>query len=265
MLLHFFQEHYYLLLIFLFFMGLLAGFVDAIAGGGGLVSIPALALTGMPIVMILGTNKFQSSVGTSITVYKYYKDGLINFITVYRGLIFGFLGALLGAITINYVPNNFMRLIIPFLMLGVFLFNVFNKNLGIKPGRKRMNDILFFSVFGFIFGFYDAFFGPGVGNFWIITIVFFLGYTFLEASGYAKVLNLKSNIFSLVVFLFCGHVDFIFGTIMACGQFLGGYLGAKAVIFKGSKFVRPFFMTVVLINVIVYFYTLLLNQPMLGG
>lgn len=263
--LHFFSEHYYLLLVFLLCMGFLAGFIDAIAGGGGLVSIPALTMTGMPVVMILGTNKLQSSIGTGIAVYKYYKDGLINFMTVYRGLLFGFIGALSGSITVNYIPNHFMQLLVPFLMLGVFLFNLFNKNLGVKPGVQRMKEGLFFSLFGFILGFYDAFFGPGVGNFWIIAIVFFLGYTFLNASGYAKVLNLKSNIFSLVIFLFYGHVNFTYGAIMACGQIFGGYLGAKAVILKGSKLVRPFFMIVVLINVLMSFYALFSNHPAFTG
>ena len=109
-------------------------------------------------------------------------------------------------------------------------------------------------------GFYDAFFGPGVGNFWIMAIVFFLGYTFLNASGYAKVLNLKSNIFSLIIFLWFGKVNILIGLIMACGQFVGGYTGAKMVIMKGSKLVRPFFMTIILINIFVLFYQLIFSS-----
>ncbi|MFN7094152.1 MAG: TSUP family transporter [Burkholderiales bacterium] len=256
----YFQHHYLFLLTFLLIMGFLAGFIDAIAGGGGLVSIPALAYTGMPITLVLGTNKFQSSWGTGVAVYRYYKDGLINFITVYRGLIMGFLGALIGAVMVNYVSNQFMQFIVPFLMLFVFLFNLINKSLGVHPGQKRLSEAVFFSFFGFLFGFYDAFFGPGVGNFWIIAIVFFLGYTFLNASAYAKVLNLKSNLLSLAVFLYYGKVNFVFGMVMAVGQFLGGYLGARAVIVKGSKFVRPFFLGVVFINVLMLFYQMIFSQ-----
>jgi cupin 2 domain-containing protein len=262
----FFSQHYYLLLMFLLFMGFLGSFVDAVAGGGGLISIPALIYTGMPIAMVFGTNKLQAVFGTSMAVRGYYKAGLINFMTVYRGLAFGLLGAISGAVTVNYISNRFMAFVVPFLMLLVFLFNLFNKKLGVKPGKKRINEIWFFSIFGFILGFYDAFFGPGTGNFWIISIVFFLGYTFLAASGYAKVLNLKSNLFSLVVFLYFGKVNFIFGFIMAIGSLLGGTLGAKFVILKGSAVVRPFFMVVVLINVLMSFYELLFtNSNLIGG
>ena len=145
-------------------------------------------------------------------------------------------------------------------MLAVFLFNLFNKNLGVAPGEKRLEEMVFFSIFGFILGFYDAFFGPGTGNFWIISIVFFLGYTFLDASGYAKVLNLKSNIFSLIIFLFCGKVNFIFGFVMAAGSLVGGFFGSKFVLSKGSGVVRPIFMAVVLINVLISFYELFFSH-----
>lgn len=262
----FFSHHYYVLLIFLLFMGVLSSFVDAVAGGGGLISLPALIYTGMPMAFVFGTNKLQSSIGTLMAVRSYYKAGYINLQTVYRGLIFGLIGAISGAVAVNYISNRFMAFIVPFLMLGVFLFNLFNKKLGIMPGKKRMTEVLFFSIFGFILGFYDAFFGPGTGNFWIIAIVFFLGYTFLDASGYAKVLNLKSNIFSLIVFLYFGKVNFIFGFVMAIGSVIGGTLGAKFVILKGSTVVRPFFMVVVLINVLMSFYELFFsNTSVLSG
>jgi cupin 2 domain-containing protein len=261
----FFLHHQFILYGFLIVMGFLAGFIDAVAGGGGLISLPALTITGLPISLVLGTNKLQSSIGTSVAVYKYYRDGLINFKTVARGLIMGFIGASCGALLATQISNQFMRYIVPFLMLGVFVFNWFNKSLGVQAGKARMPEILFFSIFGFILGFYDAFFGPGVGNFWIIAIVFFLGYTFLEASGYAKVLNLKSNLFSLAIFVYFGKVQFVLGLIMACGQFVGGYSGAKMVILKGSKLVRPFFMIVVAINLIVLFYQLFaLNSSVVG-
>ncbi len=242
------------MLIFLVFMGFLSGFIDAIAGGGGLISLPALLYTGIPMASVLGTSKLQASCGTGIAVFRYYQDGLINFLTVVRGLIMGLIGAILGAVTVNYISNHFMAFIVPFLMLAVFLINIVFRDIGLKPGKKRMSDIKFFAIFGFIFGFYDAFFGPGVGNFWIIAIVLCLGYDFLNASGYAKVLNLKSNLFALVIFLFYGKVNFTFGFIMAIGQIFGGYTGAKMVILKGSKFVKPFFIMVVFINVLLSFY-----------
>lgn len=265
MLHNFFIHHYLLMLLFLLSMGFLAGFIDAIAGGGGLISIPALSYVGLPVAVMFGTNKFQSSVGTSMAVFKYYKGGLINFKTIYRGLLMGSIGAILGAYLVNHISNHFMQFVIPFLLLAVFIFNLFNRNMGIHPGNKKLQEVTFFSIFGFILGFYDAFFGPGTGNFWIIAIVFFLGYTFLEASGYAKVMNLKSNLFSLAVFLYYGKVKFILGLVMGLGSFCGGYLGAHSVMLKGSKLVRPFFMTIVFVNVMIAFYQMIfIHSSMLG-
>jgi cupin 2 domain-containing protein len=253
MLEHFFQNHSYYLYIFLFLTGILANFIDAIAGGGGLISIPALILTGMPIINVFATNKLQSTFGTLLATYKYYKNGLIKLSTVSRGLLFGLIGAILGALLVNYISNSFMQIIVPFLLLFVFIFNLLNKKLGIESKEQKINEIKFFAIFGFILGFYDAFFGPATGNFWIISIVYFLGYTFLEASGYAKMLNLKSNLFSLLIFLFLGKVNFNYGIIMLFGSIIGGILGAKFVIKYGSELIRPIFLTIIFINLLVLF------------
>ncbi|AIT10026.1 hypothetical protein LO80_08615 [Candidatus Francisella endociliophora] len=248
---HFFSEHFYILCVFIISMGFLASFIDAIAGGGGLISIPALSMTGLPIVMVLGTNKFQASIGTAMAVLKYYKNGLINIRTVYRGLIAGFVGACLGTTLTLVIHNDFMSSTVPILLLVVFVFSIFNKNLGINVGKKRMSEMAFFTIFGFVLGAYDGFFGPGTGNFWIIAIVYFLGYTFLQASGYAKVLNLKSNVFSLAVFAISGQVNLTFGLLMAIGSFFGGVVGSRMVILKGSKLVRPIFIVIVGVSVLV--------------
>ena len=248
---HFFVNHLFLLSSFIIFMGFLAGLIDSIAGGGGLISLPALSMTGLPIVAILGTNKFQSSIGTAVATFKYYKSDLINFRTVVRGLIAGFIGACLGTILAVLLNTQFMSYIVPILLIIVFIFSVFNKNLGLNKGKKKMSELAFFSLFGFLLGAYDGFFGPGTGNFWIIAIVYFLGYTFLQASGYAKVLNLKSNLFSLAIFAISGHVNIFYGFLMAIGSFFGGMVGSKMVILKGSKLVRPIFIIVVGITILV--------------
>ena len=257
----FFHTHHYVLIIFLLIMGFLGGLVDSIAGGGGLVSFPALLLSGMPILNVLGTNKFQSAIGAAVAVYKYYTAGLIDFMTVLRGLIMGFIGAVFGAYTINHTSNYFMSYIIPFLMLAIFIFTFVNKELGLHARKKYMSENMFFIIFGFVLGFYDAFFGPGTGNFWVVALVVFVGYPFLKASGYAKVLNLKSNVFSLCIFLYYKKVNFVLGSIMALGQILGSYTGASLVILHGSKLVRKFLLTIVFLNVIATFYVLLRHNP----
>ena len=117
-------------------MGFLASFIDAIAGGGGLISIPALSMTGLPIVTVLGTNKLQASIGTAMAVLKYYKNGLINIRTVLRGLIAGFIGASLGTSLTLVIHNDFMSNIVPVLLIVVFIFSIFNKNLGFIQAKK---------------------------------------------------------------------------------------------------------------------------------
>jgi uncharacterized membrane protein YfcA len=112
---HYFLLHPYILYLFLFGMAFLSGFIDTIAGGGGLISVPALMYSGLPVTMALGTNKFQSIFGLSIAVYKYHRRGFINFKMIYRGLLMGLLGAGSGAVLVNYISNQFMQYIIPFL------------------------------------------------------------------------------------------------------------------------------------------------------
>ena len=247
---HIFFHHYW----FLVLSGFIAGFVDAIAGGGGLISLPALVFYGVPFPAVLGTNKLQSVIGTSTASINYYRGGIINLQTVWRGLVWGLVGAVCGTITVNHISDSFMRYLLPFMMLLILIVNLGSKSFGIIPGKQRLTENVFFSVFGFILGFYDAFFGPGTGNFWIISIVYFLGYNFLQASGYSKVLNLKSNLFALALFMFYGDVEYKLGLIMACGQIAGSYLGAKSVLLKGAAFIKPVFTVIVLVNIVVAIY-----------
>lgn len=248
-------NHAYYLYTFIIFMGFLSGFIDAIAGGGGLISIPALTVTGMPITMVLGTNKLQASIGTAVAAFKYYKSGLIDFKTVLRGLVAGFIGASIGTLLALFIDSDFMKYIMPILLVIIFIFSLLNKNLGVTAGNKKLSEAVFFTCFGFLLGAYDGFFGPGTGNFWIIAIVYFLGYTFLQASGYAKVLNLKSNVFSLIVFAIGGQVNLVYGLVMAIGSFTGGFVGSRMVILRGSKLVRPIFMIVVGVSIIIMIKT----------
>ena len=176
---HFFAEHFYILCIFIISMAFLASFIDAIAGGRGLISIPALSLTVLPIVTVLVTNKFQqASIVTGMAVLKYYKSGLIDIKTVVRGLVAGFIGACCRALLTLLIHNDFMNNIVPILLIIVFIFSIVNKNLRVAQGKKRMSEVAFFTLFGFVLGADDGFFGPGTGNFWIIAIVYFLDYIF---------------------------------------------------------------------------------------
>ena len=143
----FFTLHFYYLLIFLLVMGFLAGFIDAVAGGGGLISLPALLVTGMPVAYVFGTNKLQSSIGTATATYKYYKNVLINPNTIWQGLIFGFSGVIVGAVVVNHVSNHFMEYIVPILMLGSIIGGYLGANTAIIKGSRVIRPLFMVVVF----------------------------------------------------------------------------------------------------------------------
>jgi uncharacterized protein len=155
-------------LIFLFFgAGLLAGTVDAIAGGGGLISLPLLISVGLPAHVALGTNKLQASIGTSVATYNYFKNKLISFQVIIKGLLFGFLGATSGSLTAQFISSSILEKILPFLMLIIFLYTIYTPKLGLFDSKQRMKESVFYMLFGFALGFYDGFLGPGTGSFWV--------------------------------------------------------------------------------------------------
>lgn len=238
----------------LFSTGLVAGTIDAIAGGGGLITLPLLIAVGLPAPLALGTNKLQSSIGTFVATYNYFRNKLISFQVIMKGLMFGFVGASLGSLSAQHIDSSLLQMALPFLMLIIFIYTLISPKLGLLDSHQRMREPLFYMLFGFGLGFYDGFLGPGTGSFWVISLVYFLGYNLAKATAYTKVFNLKSNLIALTWFLLGGNVDFHTGLIMAAGQFIGGKLGSHLVIKNGAEFVRPIFLTIVLTSIAVMFY-----------
>lgn len=238
----------------LFGTGFLAGTVDAIAGGGGLITLPLLVAIGLPAPIALGTNKLQSSVGTAVATYNYFKNKLISWHVIAKGLLFGFIGATLGSLTVQHISSAFLEMFLPFLMLVIFIYTIFSPKLGFVDRHQRMKEPTFYMIFGFILGFYDGFLGPGTGSFWVISLVYFLGYNLAKATAYTKVFNLKSNLIALAWFMLGGSIDYRVGLIMAGGQIIGGKLGSFLVIRKGAGLVRPIFLTIVFSTILVMLY-----------
>ena len=243
-----------LLAIVLFSTGLIAGTVDAIAGGGGLISLPMLMATGVPVSIALGTNKLQSAFGTSMAAWHFFKKGVISFKEIGIGLLCGAIGASLGAYTAQITHPDLLAKMIPGVLLLVFMYTVFSPRLGTLDEKARMSPILFYTLFGFCLSFYDGLLGPGTGAFWIIAMIFFLGFNIVKATAYTKVLNLNSNLIALSWFIIGGQIDYLVGFIMAAGQLLGGRFGAGLAHTKGAHFVRPCFLAMVLVSVLVLMY-----------
>ena len=226
--------------------GLAAGFVDSIAGGGGLITIPVLLSLGMPPQLALGTNKLQATFGSGSAAWHYGRAGLIDFSACRIGIIFTFIGATGGTLLVSRLPADLLKQTIPWLLVAIALYFIFQPKLGESDRGSRLSSETFHVVFGLVIGFYDGFFGPGTGTFWALAYVLALGFNLTRATAHTKVMNFTSNAASLAVFLVGGHCHLTGGLCMGLGQLLGARLGSKVVIRKGVKLIRPIFITVAL-------------------
>lgn len=230
----------------LFFVAaFLGGFIDAIAGGGGLITLPAIMAMGVPPHLALSTNKLQGVFGSFTATLNFTKKGLIDYKECFVGIVFTFIGAAIGATLILFLNANFLKIIIPFLLIAIFIYTLFMPKIGESDRAAKMNERLFYVIFGLILGFYDGFFGPGAGSFWMFAMVALIGLNLKKAVAHTKALNFTSNIVALGVFIAGGQILWLVGFLMAVGQILGAYFGSNLVIKKEVKFIRTMFLIVV--------------------
>jgi hypothetical protein len=230
----------------LFITGLCAGFVDSIAGGGGLITLPVLLNVGISPEFALGTNKLQATFGSGSAAWHFAKAGLVDAKEYRIGVVFTALGAFLGTLAVQQIDPAILKRLIPFLLMGIALWSLLQPKLGIAEGRRRMSLKVFHVCFGLAIGFYDGFLGPGTGTFWAMAYMIGAGFNLLRATAHTKVMNFASNVVSLALFLRTGHVLFGAGLAMGIGQMLGARLGSRIVIKNGARFIRPVFITAAL-------------------
>ena len=237
------------LILLLCLFSLLAGFIDSVVGGGGLIQIPAMLilLPGAPVATILGTNKFASCAGTTIAVQRYARHVAIDWPTVLPAAITAFAFSFLGSRTVTLLNPAFMRPIVLVLLILVAIYVFFVKDLGLihqprhAPKKAKWLGVLI----GAGIGFYDGFFGPGTGSFLIFAFVGVFGFDFLSASASAKVINWATNIASVIYFGWSGNIIFQYAVPMAVCNVLGATVGTRLALAKGSRFVRIFFLVIV--------------------
>ena len=217
---------------------LAAGFIDSIAGGGGLIAVPALLAAGINPVAALATNKVQGSFGTASATYTYWRAGLIDFRKLKAPLIASLVGAGIGAWLLTLVDSHWLMVLLPFLLVAIAVYFLLAPPMGEIDSHARMTPMAF-SVVAFGLGAYDGFFGPGVGSFLALSLMSLMGMGLTKATGHAKALNLMSNLVGLAVFSTGGHVLWGLGAAMACGQFVGARLGSKAAMRFGARLIRP--------------------------
>lgn len=225
-------------------VGVLAGFVDAIAGGGGLIALPALLSAGLPPIAAFATNKVQSVVGTGMAAITYWRGGFISLRALAFAIPAAALGAFLGAVALKSIDTGVLNLAVPAALILIALYFALAPRLGDADRHARLGFAAFVPVMGFIIGFYDGIFGPGTGSFLTMGFVTLFGLGLTRAAGNTKILNLTSNLGALVLFIPAGDVVWAAAGAMAVGQVVGGYIGARTGIRFGARLIRPLVIVV---------------------
>lgn len=228
----------------------LAGFVDSIAGGGGLISLPAYMIAGLPAHIAIGTNKLSSSMGSVISTVKYARAGFIDIRKVIFCVAFAYGGSTLGANVALMVSDHFFKIIMLIVIPLTAVYVLLRKNaLSEKPAYGTVKTILLACSISFVLGFYDGFYGPGTGTFLILLLVNVAHFTLNDANGAAKTINMTTNIAALVVYIMNGVVVFPLGLVAGLFSIAGTYLGSRLFIRDGAKIVKP-----VMVGVLVIFF-----------
>ena len=233
----------------------LAGFIDAIAGGGGLISLPAYMLAGLPPHIAIGTNKLSSAVGTTVATAQYISKGFMVWRLAVPAIVFSLIGANIGSNLTLLVPEN-VFLIIMLIALPVIAIYVFTHKSLSNPFEPEITTRVWVVVLAsaFFIGMYDGFYGPGTGTFLMLLLTGAAHLTTRQAAGITKAINLSSNVMSLTVFLINGTVLLPLGLTAAIFSIAGNYLGARSFIKKGDAIARPAIITVISIFIIKVIY-----------
>lgn len=233
------EDPAFLTYVLLFILALVAGTIDAMAGGGGLLNIPGLMATGLDAVPAMATNKFQGVFGTAAAAYRFWREGKLVLKQCLAGAALAFFGSVLGAYAVTQVAPDNLKLFIPFLLMAIAFWVLLSPRLGDVDARPRLSLRAYTVLFTPLIGFYDGFLGPGAGSFFALSMVFFLGLKLDIATARAKFFNFMSNLGPLLFFLFAGKIVWPFALVMTAGNIIGGNLGARLVITYGTSLIRP--------------------------
>ncbi|MBP6345049.1 MAG: TSUP family transporter [Neisseriaceae bacterium] len=232
------------LLFIMFLVALVASFCDAIAGGGGLLTLPALLLASVEPVSALATNKLQASVGSVSAALTFIRKGIVSWRKIWPMALSAGIGSLLGALSVNLLPPEVLKGFVPILLIAVALYFIFSPKLSDLDGQPKMSAFAFGLTVVPAIGFYDGIFGPGTGSFLTLGFVSLMGYGIIKSIGHTKVLNAATNLGALLVFLTYGKIIWALALAMAAGSFIGAQLGARFAMKAGAKVVKPMLITI---------------------
>lgn len=226
------------LYIILFCVAFCAGFIDSIAGGGGMITIPALLLAGCPPHQAMGVNKLQSCFGSFSATLHFYKKGHIDIKDNIVPIFCVFVCAIGGALLVHFLDARFLSKCIPFLLIIFAFYFLFSPKITEEQSHVRYTHALLYFVLGVI-GFYDGFFGPGTGSFLMLALIMLGGYGLKNALAHAKLFNFISNIAAMLVFAVGGQILWLLGFFMGVGQFIGANIGSRLALRYGIKIIKP--------------------------
>ena len=227
------------LLLLLFIIAATAGWVDTLAGGGGLITVPALLLTGMPPGMAIATNKLQGSMGTLVASIYFVRTKFVRLNQMKGMIVLTFIGSVLGSWLLLQIDASKLVQFLPFLLMAMGLYVLLSPSFNDEQKQQKISRLCFMFLVCPILGFYDGFFGPGTGSLMALAFVSVLGYGLSKGTAQAKILNLTSNVAALLYFIIFGEVAWLVGGVMAAGQLLGSSIGARMVMGRGAKLIKP--------------------------
>ena len=231
------------LLAILSLVAIIAGFIDAIAGGGGLLTIPALLFTGITPVQAIATNKLQACFGSFTATRFFIKQNLVSPKKQKLAILAASIGAIIGAISIQLFDSHLLIAVLPYALIIIALYFLLSKNFGNNNQQEKLRENKFNASFITSIGFYDGFFGPGTGTFFTLSYCKMRAMNLIQATAHAKLMNFTTNIVSLMIFILSDQILWQIGLAMATGQIMGARLGAATAIKQGTDFIR--YMTIV--------------------
>lgn len=245
------------LLFFLFVVAVIAGFCDTLAGGGGLIVMPALIACGFPPLLALGTNKLQSTAGTVTASWMMFKHKKELFSQVRWLLLLSLLGSAFGALLVQKVDQQLLTSLIPLVLLCIVVYFIFAPQLSYASAKPRWMQLLYRRVAVPVIAWYDGFLGPGTGSFFTLAGVSLQGKTIVEATSAAKTLNCASNCAAMLVFIGLGQVLWSVGLVMIVGQLIGAYIGSRCLFIIKAQYLRYFVVVMSLSMLGKYMWSLL--------
>ena len=243
------------ILTFLFFVGVVAGFLDTLVGGGGLLAVPALLLSGIPPIYVLGTNKFQGSMGTGIATFLLFRKKKLDWNSVKNLMFASFIGSIVGGVIIQFVDTQFLSFVIPIVLFFIAIYFIVSPKPKSTVGNSKPNKK--FELFAVpVVGFYDGMFGPGAGSFFAMTGVMIKKLEIIQATILAKPLNFASNIAGFIVFFSFGHIAFLIGILMMMGQMIGAFFGTHYLLKANPLIIRVLIVIISISMLIKYMLSL---------